>query len=271
MRNHVRSAYHVRWVWDAIRAAPFMAGGPWGLVAAVAIGAVVAVLSAPAGEDAMTFGIEAFWHGIVATLLVLCILVVVQLVVAPRRMEISARAESEALEHDLRDQVASLVPAEDAELTVDALSVRPYVEPSLIIGPGEAGSVLGVEYTNRTASALEKCAVMWEGLESPTNFGWTRVGLFLRHRLTWDDTGEHEIRIAAGQSRRVELVICWPGGAVAILRIPGESGDGRILPEGTYQVTLGVVVDGHQPRKEHYHFYWGNGQLSVDQPRDLLT
>ena len=148
-------------------------------------------------------------------------------------------------------------PAVDAELTATVLSARAYVEPRLIIGPGEASPVLGVEYTNETTAALRGCTVMWEELESPTDFGW------FRHRLTWDDTGEPEIQIAAGQSRRVELVIRWPGGAVAVVRIPGESGDGRILPEGSYEATLSVVVDGYRVRKERYRFVWAKRDLSI--------
>jgi hypothetical protein len=217
----------------------------------------------------MTFGIEALWHGTAATLVVLGILVVAQLLVAPRRMEVRARAEFEARERDLRDQIASLAPDVDAVLTATVLSVRPYVESRRIIGPGAAGLILGIEYRNESGSALEGCSVVWEGLELPTTHGWSKVDWFARHRLTWDDTGRHEVRIAAGQSRRVELVTGWPGADrqlhAASVRLPDEAGDGWLLSKGAYQVTLSLVADGYRERKEQYDFHWGDGQLSVDQ------
>jgi hypothetical protein len=111
---------------------------------------------------------------------------------------------------------------------------------------------------------------MWEGLDSATNFGWTKVDWFARHRLTWDDTGQHEIRIASGQSRRVELVTRWPVGVAATVTFPGDSGDGYLLPEGSLQVSLSVVADGYRERKERYRLYWGNGDLSIDQSGDFF-
>jgi hypothetical protein len=272
MRERVRSSYHWRWLWDAVRAAPFMAGGPWPLVAAVAIGTVVAVLSAPAGKDAMTFGIETLWHGVVATALVLAVLVVVQLVVAPRRMEINERAAVGVRERDLQDQIASLAPITDAELTTAVLATRSYVEPRRIVGPNMASPILGIEYTNESASALGGCAVMWEELAIPTSRGWDKIDWFARHGLTWDDTTQHKIRIAAGQSRRVELIIRWPGGAVASVKFPGDQDDGWTIPHGPLQATLSVVADGYRARKETYQLYWSeDGQLSADQARDLFT
>jgi len=269
--RRAQSSYHGRWLWIAIKSAPFVAGGAWALGAAIVVGGLVAVLSAPTGKDPMTIGIEAIQRGVIATLAVLAVLVVIQLVLAPRRIEISARAEAEARERGLRDQIVSLAPPMDAELTATALSVRPYVESRRITGPDLPSPIVGIEYTNGTASALGGCAVIWEGLESPTNFGWTKVDWFPRHGLIWDDTGQREIRIASGQSRRVELVTRWPGGAVAVVRLPGDSGDGSLLAEGFYQVSLSVVANGYRARKEQYRLNWADGQLSVDESGDLFT
>jgi hypothetical protein len=85
--DRIRSSYHGRWFFGAVGRAPFVAGGPWALVVAIAVGGVVAFLAAPTGPDAVTVGIEALFRGLIATLAVLGALVIVQLVLTPRRME----------------------------------------------------------------------------------------------------------------------------------------------------------------------------------------
>jgi hypothetical protein len=68
-----------------------MAGGPWPLVASLLTGAMVAYLGAPSKSDPMNAAAVSLGHGAIATLAVLSLFFILQLVLTPRRMESALR------------------------------------------------------------------------------------------------------------------------------------------------------------------------------------
>ena len=89
--GRIRESYHWRWVAGSIRAAPFMAGGPWPLAASLLTGAMVAYLGAPPRSDSMNAAVVFMEYGAIATLAVLAFFVILQLILTPRRMESALR------------------------------------------------------------------------------------------------------------------------------------------------------------------------------------